>query len=117
MQQMASLMAMYPAFAGMATKMQEEGRKLQGTSLSTTMVFEAVKSEEQMKAAATESQPSSGGGIGGSIGGMLGRRLGGNRGAPQARTKVLTTTNDMLALATTVADADVAIPANFRERK
>jgi len=113
MQQMASLMAMYPAFAGMATRMQAEGRKMQGTSLSTTVVFESVKSEEQMKAAAPSSQPAASGGIGG----MLGRRLAGNRGAPQARTKILTTTNDMLALDATVADADVAIPANFRERK
>jgi hypothetical protein len=112
MQQMAGMMAMYPAFTGMAARMQEEGRKLEGTSLATTMMFEAVKSEEQMKAAASEQQSSGGGGIGG----MLGRRMMGNRGAPQPRTKILTTTHEMLAVDTTVTDADVAIPANYRLR-
>ena len=112
MQQMAGMMAMYPAFAGMASRMQDEGRKLQGTSLSTTMMFEAVRSEAQMKEAAEASQPSGGGGLGG----MLGRRIMGNRTEPQARTKVLTTTHEMLSVDTTVADADVAIPANYRER-
>ena len=109
-QQMAGVMAMYPAFAGMASRMQEEGHKLDGTSLSTTMTFEAVKSEEQMKAAAGSQQDSGGGGIGG----MLGRRIMGNRGEPQARTKVLTTTHEMLSVDTTVTDADVAIPANLK---
>lgn len=111
MQQMAGMMAMYPAFTGMASRMQDEGRKLDGTSLTTTMVFEAVKSEEQMKAAASN-QPASGGGIGG----LLGRRMMGNRGEPQPRAKILTTTHEMLALDTTVTDADVAIPANYRLR-
>ncbi len=112
MQQMAGMMAMYPAFTGMAARMQEEGRKLEGTSLATTMTFEGVKSQEQMKAAASEQQSSGGGGIGG----MLGRRMMGNRGEPQPRTKILTTTHEMLAVDTTVADADVAIPANYRLR-
>lgn len=111
-QQMAGMMAMYPAFTGMASRMQEEGRKLEGTSLSTTMTFEGVKSAEQMKAAASEQQSSGGGGIGG----MLGRRMMGNRGEPQARAKILTTTHEMLAIDTTVTDADVAIPANYRLR-
>lgn len=110
MQQMAGMMAMYPAFAGMASRMQEEGRKLDGTSLSTTMVFEGVKSAEQMKAAAS-SEPSAGGGIGG----MLGRRLMGNRGEPQPRAKLLTTTSELLSIDTTVTDVDVAIPGNYRE--
>ena len=112
MQQMAGMMAMYPAFTGMASRMQDEGRKLEGTSLSTTMEFEAVKSAEHMKAMAPNQEPSGGGGLGG----MLGRRVMGNRAAPQQRTKILTTTHEMLSVDTTVADADVAIPANYRLR-
>lgn len=111
MQQMAGMMALYPAFSGMAASMQEQGRKMDGTALSTTMTFEAVRSEEQMKAAES-SEPSGGGGIGG----MLGRRIMGKRAAPQARTKILTTTHELLSVDTAVADADVAIPANYRLR-
>jgi hypothetical protein len=111
MQQMAGMMAVYPAFGSMAARMQEEGRKLEGTPVATTTVFQGVKSADQMKAAA-ESPPSSGGGLGG----MLGRRFMGNRGAPEPRTTILTTTRDLLSIDTTVEDADVAVPANYRLR-
>lgn len=113
MQQMASVMAMYPSFKTMATQMQTEGQKLQGTALSTTVVFEAVKSAEQMKAA--ESQKDSGGG--GGLGGMLGKKLMGNRAQPTQRTKVMTTTHEMLSVATSVSAEDVAMPAGYKEKK
>jgi len=88
-QQMASMVAMYPAFQGMSARMQTEGKKMQGTPVSTIVTFESVKSAEQMKAT-EDQQPASN--SGGGIGGMLGRRLAGNRGgAPQARTKIMTT--------------------------
>jgi len=112
-QQLAGMMALYPAFTNMATRMQEEGSKLDGTPLSTTTVFESVRSAEQLKAAQQERQSSGGGGIGG----LLGRRIMGNRGEPQARSRIMTTTHEMLSIDTTVDAADVAIPANFRERK
>jgi hypothetical protein len=113
MQQMASVMAMYPSFKTMATQMQTEGQKLQGTPVSTTIVFEAVKSAEQMKA--SDSQKDSGGG--GGLGGMLGKKLMGNRAQPAQRTKVMTTTNDMLSVATSVSAADVAMPDGYKEKK
>ncbi|MEO7191197.1 MAG: hypothetical protein ABI051_09090 [Vicinamibacterales bacterium] len=112
MQQMASVMALYPSFKNMASKMETEGKKLQGTPLSTTMTFETVRSEEQMKEAASQ-QPSSSGGASG----MLARRIMGNRGQPQQRSKLLTSTSEMLSVATTVSEADVAIPAGYKEKK
>jgi len=113
MQQMAGMMALYPSFATMASRMEAERGKLDGTALSTTVLFEAVRSAEQLKQAEQSSQSSGGGGIGG----MLGRRIMGNRGAPEPRSMVLRTTHEILSVDTTVADADVAVPANFRERK
>ena len=113
MQQMAGMMAMYPSFATMANRMQAEGRKLQGTALSTTMVFEGVKSAEQMKEASSSQQSSGGGGLSGA----LGRRLMGNRGERQARSKVLKTTQELLSVHTTVPEGDLAIPAGYKEKK
>ncbi|MEO8482629.1 MAG: hypothetical protein ABI634_10495 [Acidobacteriota bacterium] len=113
MQQMAAVMAMYPSFKTMATQMQTEGQKMQGTPISSTVVFEAVKSAEQMKAA--DSQKDSGGG--GGLGGMLGKKLMGNRAQPTQRAKVMTTTHDMLSVATTVSAADVAMPDGYKEKK
>ena len=113
MQQMAAMIAMYPSFTEMSKRMQTEGRKLQGTALSTTVVFEGVKSAEQMKAQADQQQSSGGGGLSGA----LARRMMGNRGAPQQRAKVMTTTHDLLSVDTTVDDADVAVPAGYKEKK
>jgi hypothetical protein len=113
MQQMAAVMAMYPSFKTMATQMQTEGQKMQGTPLSTTVVFEAVKSAEQMKAA--DSQKDSGGG--GGLGGMLGKKLMGNRAQPTQRAKIMTTTHDMLSVATSVSATDVAMPEGYKEKK
>jgi hypothetical protein len=111
MRQMAGLMAMYPSFAAMADRLRAESDTLDGTPLATTMTFEGVKSEAQMKEASQQANSGGGG-----LGGMLARRMMGNRGQPQARTKVLTTTHERLSIDATVSDADVAVPAGFRER-
>jgi hypothetical protein len=112
LRQTAGLAAMYPSFQTMAQKLRDESGKLEGTALSTTMTFEGVRSEAQMKAASEQSSNTGGG-----IGGMLARRMMGNRGQPQARSKVLTTTHELLSIDTSVTDADVALPANFKEKK
>ena len=112
MQQMAAVFAMFAAAQPMMQKMQAEGQKLQGTSLSSTMVMESVKSAEQMKAASSQPQSSGGG-----MSGMLARKMMGAGGPPKARTTVLTTGSEYLSVGTTVVDGDVAIPAGFKEKK
>jgi hypothetical protein len=111
-QQTAALSAMFPSFATMSRRLQAEGQKLQGTALMTTTTFESVKSAEQMKAAEQQS-----GGGGGGIGGMIGRRIAGGRGQAQQRTKNLTMSNEVLSISTSVTDADVAIPVEFKQKK
>jgi hypothetical protein len=112
-QQLAAAFAMYPSMQPMMAKMQAEGGKLQGTPLQTTTVFESVKSDAQMKEA--QSQQSSGGG--GGLTGALASRMMGSKTAPKARSTVLTTTHDYLSIEASAADADVAIPAGFKEKK
>lgn len=108
--QAAGMTAMFPALGGLSSKMVEEAKKMQGTPIRTESVFETVKSAAQMQAAGAQ-QPSGGG-----FGGMLARRLGGNRDAEQ-RGKVMTTTNELESISTTVTDADVSIPAGFTEKR
>jgi hypothetical protein len=105
--QMAGFSAIMPAFQPMAERMQAERGKLQGTPMLTTSTFETVKSAEEMKKA---SQQSSGGGI-------AGRLLRGRGGQSQQRTKVMTSTREVLSVATAATDADVAMPAGFKEKK
>jgi hypothetical protein len=68
-----------------------------------------VKSKEQM----TEPQQSSGGG---GIGGMLGRKLM-KKDAPKPRSTVFTTNHLFVDIAKSVDAADLAIPADFKEKK
>jgi hypothetical protein len=105
-QQMAALLAMYPILGQAMERVRAEGTKLEGTPLATTMTFESVKSKEQM----AQTQESGGSGLGG----MLARRM---KRAPQQRSLVLTTNHETLEVTTSVAPADLEIPAGFKERK
>jgi len=108
-EQMAAVMAMYPMLSKAMERIQTESRKLEGTALATTMVFEAVRSKEQM---AEQSQNRGGGG---GLGGMLASRI--MKRDDQPRATVLTTTHEILEVAASASEADVQIPAGFKERK
>lgn len=105
--QSAQLSVFLPGIAALTQRLSAEKAKLQGTPLADTMIIETVKSAEQMKSAPSNS--------GGGIGGMLARGM--MKGSSQPRTKTMTTTREVLSLGTTVSDADVAIPAGFKEKK
>jgi hypothetical protein len=100
--------AMLPGFAPLMERLGQESHKLSGTPLSTTTVLEGVKSAEAMKQAGA--QPSGGG-----LGGMLAGKL--MKGSSQQRTKAFTSTSERISIGTSVSDADVAIPAGFKEKK
>ncbi len=120
-EQMGAAIAMYPMMKPAMARLSEEGAKLQGTAIQTVTTIDAVKSAEQMaeerKAQADSSQSSGGAGIGGLVGGLARRAARRNQEAPSARTTVMTTTTELLKVATTVADTDVAIPVGFKEAK
>ena len=109
-EQMAMVLAMYPALKEASDRLKQEGTKLQGTPLASTVTFEAVKSKEQMDASANE------GGGGGGLGGMLARRMM-KKDPPKQRSTVFTTQHEFQDVSTAVAAGDVAIPAGFKEKK
>lgn len=107
--------AIIPGLAPLFEKLAAERAKLQGTALQSTSVTEFVKSAEEMKkAAASQPAPSSGGGLGGMIGRGL---MKGRGGAPQQKSKAFTMTTETLSIGNTVTDADVALPAGFKQKK
>ena len=110
-QQLAAAFAAFPMMKNAMAKMQQEGSKLQGTPLETTTVFESVKSKEQM-AEMQQQQQSSGGGIGG----MLARKIA-KKEEPKARATIVTLHNEYLEVSKSVAASDVALPADFKEKK
>lgn len=111
-EQMAMVLAMFPLVGKAMDRMQKDGDKLSGTPLDTTMTFEAVKTKEQL-AQAQEQQKSSGGG---GIGGLLAKKIMKTE-PPKARSTIFTTRHEILEVATSVDPADLAIPADFKEKK
>lgn len=107
-EQMAAMMAMYPMVKQAMDRMAKENVKLDGTPLASTMTFEAVKSREQMT-----QQAESGGG--GGLSGMLARKM--MKRDDKPRATILTADSEMLEIATTVAQSDVQVPADFKEKK
>jgi hypothetical protein len=127
-QEMASAMALYPMMKPALEKMAAEGSKLQGTAILTTTTLDAVKSAEQIAAEQSSARDSSSSGgsaptsVGGLIGGF-GRRIARKKdddaaaAGPKDRATALTTTSEVLKVTTTVTDAELAIPAGFKEAR
>ena len=111
LRQMAAIMAMYPMLKQGMERMQREGTKLQGTPLATTTTFEAVKSKEQMS---QESQNKESGG--GGIGGMLGRKIMKRDNEVKPRATIMTLTNEVQEISTSVSPADLDLPAGFKQK-
>ncbi len=107
-EQMTALVAMYPMVKEGVDRLNREKVNLKGTPLTTVTTFEAVKGKEQM---ARESESSSGGGISG----MLARRM--MKKDDKPRATILTVTGETLEISTTVAPADLEIPAGFKLEK
>jgi len=107
--QLAALLAVHPGFQKAQARLAAEGAKLAGTPLMTTLTLEAVKDP-----AAAAEQQSGGGGIGAGIAGRLMRR---KQEKPGTKNKVFASSHETLTIDASASEADVAIPAEFKERK
>ena len=106
-EQMAAVMAMYPMVQQAMERLKTEGTKLQGTPLSTTTVFEAVKSQTEV---AAKKEQSSGGGLSG----MLARKV--MKTDDRPRATVFTLTHETLEVNPAVAAEDLQLPAGFKQK-
>jgi len=124
-EQMAMASAMYPGMKDMIGKMQTENVNMEGAQILTEMVMESVRNQAQMAQAQKQENESSDEGVSSvrGLGGMLGRRLGRKKEAapdpnkPANRSTILTMNHELLKVSTDVPDADVAIPAGFKEKR
>jgi len=119
--QMAMVTAIYPMMKDAMAKMSAEGGKLDGTAIQTTVTIAAVRSAEQLaeesKGAEADIRPT-GGGISGRLGGILAKKIGPKKDdAGKPRSTFMTMNTEVLKVATDVAQADVAVPAGFKENK
>jgi hypothetical protein len=116
-EQLAMVMAMYPALKQASERLQKESPKLQGTSLASTTTVEGVKSKEEAAAATSQNSetPKSIGGLGG----MLARKMAKkdeNANASANRATVFTAEHEFQEVQTSVAAADLEIPAGFKQK-
>jgi hypothetical protein len=111
-EQMAMIVAMYPMLKQASERLAQEGSKLKGTPLATTTTFEAVKSRAQMTQQA-EASKSGGGGFSG----MLQRKLAKKDGDDKPRATIFTVISETQEVVTSVAPADIDLPAGFKEKK
>jgi hypothetical protein len=111
-EQMAMVLAMFPMVSKAMDRMAKDANKLAGTPLETTITFEAVKSADQV----TQEQSTQTSSGGGGLGGLLAKKMI-KKEEPKARATIFTTRHEILEVATSVAPADLAIPADFKEKK
>ncbi|MEO6235560.1 MAG: hypothetical protein ABIQ52_01090 [Vicinamibacterales bacterium] len=111
-EQMAAMVAMFPLISKATERMQKDAGKLAGTPLETTTTFESVRSKDQLTQAQESSSKSSGGGISG----MLAKKIM-KQEPPKARSTIVTSHHEVLEVATAVAATDLAIPADYKEKK
>jgi hypothetical protein len=110
-EQLATVMAMYPAVRQAMERLQKEGTKLQGTPLATTTTVEGVKSKEAAQ------QADSGRPTGG-LGGMLARKMAKKDNDPASgRAMIFTAEHELMEILTSVSAADTDVPAGFKEKK
>jgi hypothetical protein len=123
---LAQAMAVYPQMKTGMERMKKESAKIDGTPILTTMKVESVVTAEQAKAREDEKK-SGGGGLGlpGGLGGMFGKKKKAEEapkegqtaaGGPSNRSTILTTTTELLGVETSVAAADVELPAGFKQK-
>jgi hypothetical protein len=115
-EQMATVLAMFPLVGKAMDRLQKDGDKLAGTALDTTTTFESVMSKDQLTQAQASNSSSSSSGGGGGISGMLAKKII-KKEEPKARSTIFTTHHEVIEVSTSVAPADVAIPADFKEKK
>lgn len=117
-EQMAAAMALYPMMKQAMGRMTTEGAKLDGTAIMTTVTMDAVKSEEQMAQQTTTTEEKPAGGLGGLLGGLA-KKSAAKKGGDEskARTTFMTSTNEVLKIATAVSATDVEVPVGFKENK
>jgi hypothetical protein len=122
-EEMAAAMAMYPMMKDAIARMRAENVKMDGTPIQTTTTIDAVKSEEQIASEQQQQQQqdsrsiSPSNPVGSVIGGLTRRAANRNSTPAGPRATFMTMTNEVLKVATTVSDADVAIPAGFKENR
>jgi hypothetical protein len=123
---MAQAFAMFPGLKDGMARLEKEKVNMDGTAIETITAMQSVQTKEQ---AAQKQDDQQGGSPAGGLGGMLGR-FGKKKEEPKpadaqpkaaadsdTRVTIMTTTNNLLSVSTSVSADEVAVPATFKLKK
>ena len=98
-------------------KLRDAGTKLEGYPILSTTVIEKARSAAELapKAEEQEEAPADPRGLGGFLTKKLGKKVFEKK--PQPRESLMTSTQEVLSLSTSVTDGDVAMPGGYKETK
>ncbi len=124
---MAQAFAMFPGLKDGMARLEKEKVNMDGTAIETIMAIQSVQTQEQ--AAQKKQEGTEGGSPATGLGGMLGR-FGKKKEEPKpadappkaaadsdTRVTIMTGTNSLLSVSTSVSADEVAVPAGFRLKK
>ena len=124
-QQMAAALAMYPMLDDAMKRMQVESVKLDGTAVLTVMSVDAVmnaaqqaelaKAQQEQKAEESK-MPRSLGGLAGRLGRRVIQKDEPAANATPGRANFMTVQHEVIKVSATASDADVQLPAGFRQK-
>ena len=115
-EQLATVIAMFPAVKQGMERLQKEGPKLQGTPLAVTTKVEGVKSKEQTASQQQEDTPKTPGGLAGRFMRKVAKKDD-SESASGNRAVIFTSEHEVQEVLTSVSAADLAIPEGFKEKK
>jgi hypothetical protein len=123
---MAQAFAMFPGLKDGMARLEKEKVNMDGTAIETITAIQSVQTKEQ---AAQKQDDQQSGSPAGGLGGMLGK-FGRKKEEPKpadaqpkvasdsdTRATIMTTTNDLLSVSTSVSADEIAVPATFRLKK
>lgn len=115
-EQLATVLAMFPAVKQGMDRLQKEGPKLQGTPLAITTKVEGVKSKEQAASQQQEETPNTPGGLAGRFMKKMAKKDN-TESASGNRAVIFTSEHEVQEVQTSVSAADLTIPEGFKEKK
>jgi len=123
-EQMSAAMAMFPMMKDAVTRMNTENVKMDGTAIQTVTTIDSVKSAEEMAQQQQNTEESKPQQAPSGLGGLLAKKMMQKQQEKKAaqsdspnRATIMTSTTEVLKVATELAPTDVAIPAGFKENK
>jgi hypothetical protein len=112
-QQLALVAATNPGIAPGLKKLAAEAGKIEGSPVLSSMRIESVKSAAEVAADRKSEEPSASEGLGGFLSKAIAKQV---KPKSEPRATIMTSSTEVLSVAPSASEADVALPAGYEKR-